>query len=86
MSPPLMEAADILEFEQVHVYSITNGARFETYAMRGGPGEICLNGAAARLGQRGDTIIILTYVDVSDDEAARLSPRIVCVDPSNEVI
>ena len=69
IDPVLLEAADILEHEQVTVLDVDNGARFETYAIVGGPGEICLNGAAARLVQVGDTVILLTYGDYEEPRA-----------------
>ncbi|MDW8047991.1 MAG: aspartate 1-decarboxylase, partial [Chloroflexota bacterium] len=63
LDPDLMDAAGILPYEQVHVLDVTNGARLETYAIRGerGSGEVCINGAAAHLIHRGDIVIILTY-------------------------
>ena len=63
IDPELLEAADILVHEQVHVLDVDNGARFETYTIAGerGAGEICVNGAAARLVQRGDTVIVISY-------------------------
>ena len=74
LDPRLMELADIREHEQVHVLDIDNGARFETYAIPGGPGDVCLNGAAARLVQPGDRVIVITYADYDDAEvAARLA-------------
>ncbi len=81
----LMEAADILPYEMVHVLNIDNGARFETYAIEGGrgSGEICINGAAARLVAKGDTVIILAYKVVSDEEARSNHPSLVYVDESN---
>jgi aspartate 1-decarboxylase len=81
----LMEAADILPYEMVHVLDINNGARFETYAIEGGrgSGEICINGAAARLVAKGDLVIILAYKVVSDEEARSSQPRLVYVDESN---
>ena len=81
----LMEAADILPYEMVHVLDIDNGARFETYAIEGerGSGEICINGAAARLVAKGDLVIILAYKVVSDEEARSSQPRLVYVDESN---
>jgi aspartate 1-decarboxylase len=82
----LMALADIAEFEQVAVLDIDNGNRFETYAMPGSPGEICLNGAAARLVAPGDRVIILTYADYDDAEVARHSPRIVHVDADNRPV
>jgi aspartate 1-decarboxylase len=86
IDPVLMEAADILEYEQVHVVDVNNGARFETYAMRGGHGEVCLNGAAARLVQPGDLVIVFTYGDLTDDELASYAPRIVHVDEKNRIL
>jgi aspartate 1-decarboxylase len=80
----LMERADILEYEQVAVLDIDNGQRFETYAIAGGPGEVCLNGAAARLVQPGDKVIVLTYADYEEAELERYAPRVVHVDGRNE--
>ena len=82
----LMALADIAEFEQVAVLDIDNGNRFETYAMAGAPGEICLNGAAARLVARGDRVIILTYADYDDTELEGHVPRIVHVDADNRPV
>ena len=84
----LMEEADILPYEQVQVLDINNGARFQTYAIRGEPGsgEICINGAAARLAAKGDIIIILSYCQVEDEEAQDFTPRIVHVDAQNTII
>jgi aspartate 1-decarboxylase len=83
LDPELMRLADIFEYEQVAVLDIDNGARFETYAIVGGPGEVCLNGAAARLVQRGDRVIVITYADYEEAEMEGLRPRIVHVDSSN---
>ena len=82
----LMELADIREWEQVQVVDIDNGARFETYAIPGGPGDVCLNGAAARLVQPGDRIIIITYGDFDDAELEGYEPRVVHVDASNRPV
>jgi aspartate 1-decarboxylase len=82
----LMELADIREFEQVAVLDIDNGARFETYAMEGGPGEVILNGAAARLVQPGDRVIVITYAVYDEAELASYAPRIVHVDEANRPI
>lgn len=84
----LMEKADILPYEQVHVVNINNGARFTTYVIKGEPGsgEIGLNGAAARLAAKGDIIIIISYSHVEDKEAPHLMPRIVHVDARNRII
>jgi aspartate 1-decarboxylase len=81
----LMELADMLENEQVHVLDIDNGARFETYVIPGGPGQICLNGAAARLVQPGDKVIIITYGDYDDAELDGFLPRVVHVDQDNRL-
>jgi aspartate 1-decarboxylase len=82
----LMELADIREFEQVAVLDIDNGARFETYAMEGGPGDVILNGAAARLVQPGDRVIVITYAVYEEAELASYAPRIVHVDEANRPI
>lgn len=83
----LMEAADILPYEQVQVLNINNGARFATYAIEGeaGSGEIGLNGAAARLAAKGDLVIILTYCHMDDEEARHVTPKVVCVDHKNVI-
>lgn len=79
----LMELADIVEHEQVHVLDIDNGARFETYAIRGGPGDVVLNGAAARLVHPGDRVIVITYAEYDEAEVAGFVPRVVHVDEHN---
>ena len=81
----LMEEANILPYEQVQVLNINNGARFSTYAIEGEGGEICLNGAAARLAVEGDLVIILTYCDIEDGEAHNFVPTVVHVDEKNSV-
>ena len=86
LDPELMTRADILEYEQVTVLDIDNGARFETYAIVGGPGEVCLNGAAARLVHRGDKVIVITYADYERAELADFAPTIVHVDAANSVV
>jgi aspartate 1-decarboxylase len=83
LDPELMKLSDIREYEQVAVLDIDNGARFETYAIVGGPGEVCLNGAAARLVQRGDKVIVITYADYEDSELSAFEPRVVHVDSTN---
>ncbi|MGZ4693458.1 MAG: aspartate 1-decarboxylase [Acidimicrobiales bacterium] len=82
----LMALADIREHEQVHVLDIDNGARFETYAIPGGPGDVCLNGAAARLVQPGDRVIIITYGDYADVELDDYAPAVVHVDAGNRPV
>jgi aspartate 1-decarboxylase len=82
----LMQEADILPYEQVQVLNLNNGARFTTYAIKSEQaGEICLNGAAARLAAKGDIIIILSYCQVTDDEAPNFMPRLVYVDAQNAI-
>ncbi len=81
----LMLEADILPYEQVHVLDVDNGARFTTYAIEGGSGEICVNGAAARLVAIGDTVIILSYCHVEEDEARNFTPKLVYVDSKNAI-
>ena len=83
----LLEAADIREFEKVELYNINNGERFSTYAIVGkrGSGEISLNGAAARLAQLGDLLIICTYAPMSDAEVAENQPKIVFVNDKNRI-
>lgn len=84
----LMDKADILPFEQVQVVDVNNGSRFETYVIEGAPGsgEICINGAAARLVAPGDKVIIIAYGMLSDEEARDLQPSVVLVDDKNRVV
>ena len=84
----LMEASGILEYEKVSVVDIDNGNRLETYVIEGecGSGIICLNGAAARLVQPGDKIIIIAYCQVDDEEAEMHSPKIVFVGSGNKIV
>ena len=83
----LMEVADILPYEQVHVLDIDNGARFLTYVITGvrGSGEICVNGAAARLVSVGDKVIILSYSAVTEEEAKYLKPKLIYVNERNAI-
>lgn len=83
----LMKAADIMVNEKVQVVDVNNGARLETYAIPGGPGSgvVCLNGAAARLVQPGDTVIIISYAVMTREEAAEHRPTVVLVDGKNRV-
>jgi len=82
----LMELADILENEKVHVVNIDNGVRLETYAIKGAPnsGEICLNGAAAKLMNPGELVIILAYAVLDERELEGWKPSIVFVDEENK--
>ncbi|MCD6505394.1 aspartate 1-decarboxylase [Candidatus Poribacteria bacterium] len=84
----LMEAADIAPYEKVQVYNINNGARFETYAIPGErrSGVICVNGAAARLAQPGDLIIIVTYALYDESELEKFSLKVVFVDSRNRIV
>jgi aspartate 1-decarboxylase len=84
----LLDAADILPFELVQIVNINTGARFETYAIAGprGRGDICLNGAAARLAQPGDIVILMAYAAMSDEEARQVKPKIVHVNEHNRPI
>ncbi len=83
LDPELMALADIREHEQVHVLDIDNGARFETYAITGGPGDVILNGAAARLVHTGDKVIVITYADYEEAELEGFVPKVVHVDADN---
>ncbi len=88
IDPDLLEAADMLEFEQVTVVDIDNGARFETYTIAGerGSGAITLNGAAARLVHRGDKVIVISYAAYDAEELADHLPRVVHVDARNQIL
>jgi aspartate 1-decarboxylase len=86
LDPDLMARADILEHEQVAILDIDNGARFETYAILGEPGEVCLNGAAARLVQPGDRVIVITYADYETAELESYAPTVVHVDTANRPV
>lgn len=83
----LLRAADILPYERVEVLNVNNGARFSTYTIEGNPGsgDICLNGAAARLASKDDIVIILTYQEVPDEQAPFIKPRLVYVDAKNRI-
>ena len=83
----LLEAADILPYERVEVLNVNNGARFSTYTIEGkrGSGEICINGAAARLAAKDDIVIILSYESVTNEEVGKVKPIMVYVDSDNEI-
>jgi aspartate 1-decarboxylase len=87
IDPDLLEAADILEFEQVAVVDVDNGARLETYTIAGerGSGEMKVNGAAARLVNRGDTIIVISYGSYDTADLTQYIPRVVHVGAHNEI-
>ncbi len=82
----LMEAANIMPGERLEIFNLSNGVRFSTYAIKGekGSGAICLNGAAARLTEVGDKVIIISYAVVTEEEARTLKPKIVLVDEQNK--
>ena len=80
LDPELMRRADIREWEQVAVLDVDNGARLETYAIAGEPGDVRINGAAARLVSTGDRVIILTYADLDEGELEGFSPTVVLMD------
>jgi aspartate 1-decarboxylase len=83
----LLDVADIIPFEKVQVVNVNNGSRLETYALEGeaGSGIVCLNGPAARLGTVGDEVIIITYSQMSEEEARKHKPKIVLVDKQNKI-
>jgi aspartate 1-decarboxylase len=82
----LMELADLMEHEQVHVLDIDNGARFETYVITGGPGDVIVNGAAARLVQRGDKVIVISYAHYDEAALESYEPIVVHVDGDNRPV
>ena len=86
VDPSLIEAAGLLIGEKVQVVNLNNGARFETYLIKGDPGEVCLNGPAARLGLPGDRVIIIAYAQMSLEEARKFKPTIVMVDEKNKIV
>lgn len=78
--------ANLLINEKVDIYNINNGMRFSTYIIAGKKGEICLNGAAARMAQKGDRVIIASYAQMEEQEAAKWKPTVLFLDEKNEVI
>lgn len=85
IDPQLYKAVGMLEFEKVDVLNITNGARLTTYIINGKEGEVCLNGAAARLAHVGDKVIICSYCSLELEEAQNHSPRVVLLDDQNTI-
>lgn len=83
IDPQLLDKANIIPFEKVEIYNCNNGERFSTYVILGGKGEICLNGAAARLVHKGDLVIIASYADYEVEEAQRHDPKLIFVDEKN---
>jgi aspartate 1-decarboxylase len=84
----LMDAAGILEYEEVRIWNVTRGSRLETYALKGerGSGVVCINGAAAHLNQPGDVVILATFADMDEAEARRHEPTVVLVDGENRMV
>jgi len=83
----LMDLADLQEYEQVHIYNISNGNRFSTYVIEGErkSGDVCINGAAAHLAKRGDLVIIANYASYSENDASLHKPKLVYVNQDNSV-
>jgi len=83
----LMDLADLQQYEQVHIYNITNGNRFSTYVIEGErkSGDVCINGAAAHLAKRGDLVIIANYASYSENDASLHKPKLVYVNQDNSV-
>ena len=81
----LLKAADILPGERVQVVNVNNGERFETYTLSGKSGQVCLNGAAARLADPGDKIIVIAYAVADEKEIRDLKPKIILVDERNRI-
>jgi len=87
LDPALMDAADIMPYEQVQILDVNNGSRLTTYAIEGesGSGDVIINGAAARLVNQGDVVIILTYADVAEETVRDHKPSLVYVDADNRI-
>ena len=83
----LLEAADILPYEKVQVLNFNNGSRLDTYTIEGdaGSGTICLNGPAARFGSVGDEVIIVSYIQVPEENIRKFKPKVVLVDKKNKI-
>ena len=86
IGPELLRAANIAVGEQVHIVNVTNGSRAVTYAIEGGEGEIALNGAMAHIGAPGDTVILISYANVDEDDVAAFHPRVVHVGERNRIL
>lgn len=85
IDPKLCDAAHLIPFEKVEIYNCNNGERFSTYVIYGKEGEICLNGAAARLVHKGDLVIIAAYANMSTEEALQYKPQLVMVNERNGI-
>lgn len=88
IDPVLLEAADMVENEQVHIFDIDNGQRLVTYIIEGerGKGEVVLNGAAARLVSVGDKVIVVSYTQVKEEDVAAHQPHVILVDGDNKIV
>ena len=88
IDPVLMKAAGLFEYEHVHIVNVNSGSRIETYVIKGeeGSGVICLNGAAARSGQKGDIVIIMSYASMTPEEIEGYKPKVVFVGKDNKII
>jgi aspartate 1-decarboxylase len=84
IDPALCDSANLFLNERVEIYNCNTGARFATYVIHGKPGEVCLNGAAARLVHKGDKVIICSYAEFELDEAAKYQPKLIFVNDKNE--
>ncbi len=85
IDPKLIEAAGFFINEKVDILDIDNGARFSTYVIKGGEGQICLNGAAARMVQRGDKVIILSYCQIEKELVTEHKPQVILLDENNKI-
>ncbi|HKB02539.1 MAG TPA: aspartate 1-decarboxylase [Gemmataceae bacterium] len=87
IDPDLLDAADILPYEQIHVWDVSNGSRLVTYALPGarGSGEVCVNGAGAHLIKPGDLVIVATYTMMTGRKARKYEPTVVLVDRANKI-
>jgi aspartate 1-decarboxylase len=86
LAPELIDASGLRPYEQVDIYNCNNGSRFHTYVIVGKPGEVCLNGAAARHVHRGDVVIIAAFASMSESEASTYQPTAVFVDEKNAIV
>lgn len=86
LDPELCHGVGLMQWEKVDVLSISTGARFTTYVIFGGPGEVCLNGAAARLVQAGDRVIVVSYAMMSPKKAATHRPRVAILGEKNQIL
>lgn len=85
LDPVLIKAANLLLHEKVDILNCNNGERFSTYVIKGKKGQVCLNGAAARLVQKGDVVIIVAYCQMKEEQAKKYEPQVVFVDKNNKI-